>query len=53
MRPSSSERSPLLKDSRKVRPIDMISPTDFMRVVSVSSVPRNFSKAKRGILVTT
>ena len=30
----------------------MISPTAFMRVVSVGSVPLNFSKAKRGTLTT-
>ena len=29
------------------------SPTDFIWVVRVSSAPGNFSKAKRGILVTT
>ena len=29
------------------------SPTDFIWVVRVSSAPVNFSKAKRGILVTT
>ena len=31
----------------------MASPTDFMAVVSRGSAPGNFSKAKRGILVTT
>ncbi len=31
----------------------MHSPTDFMAVVRVGSAPGNFSKAKRGILVTT
>ncbi len=31
----------------------MASPTDFIAVVSVGSAPGNFSKAKRGILVTT
>ena len=30
----------------------MTSPTDFMRVVSTSDVPLNFSKAKRGTLTT-
>ena len=38
--------------SSKVRPIAMASPTLFMRVVSVSLVPLNFSKAKRGALTT-
>ena len=50
--PSSSERIALPKASSKVRPIAMISPTAFMRVVSVGSVPLNFSKAKRGTLTT-
>jgi hypothetical protein len=36
-----------------VRPIAIASPTDFIEVVSVVSAPGNFSKAKRGILVTT
>jgi hypothetical protein len=31
----------------------MASPTDFIEVVSVEFAPGNFSKAKRGILVTT
>jgi hypothetical protein len=31
----------------------MASPTDFMAVVKVGSAPGNFSKVKRGILVTT
>ena len=38
--------------SSKVAPMDMTSPTAFMRVVRVSSVPLNFSKAKRGTLTT-
>ena len=29
------------------------SPTDFMAVVRLLEAPGNFSKAKRGILVTT
>ena len=37
----------------KVRPMAMASPTDFIAVVSSGSAPGNFSKAKRGILVTT
>ena len=31
----------------------MASPTDFIAEVSVVSAPRNFSKVKRGIFVTT
>ena len=31
----------------------MTSPTDFMAVPRTGSAPANFSKAKRGILVTT
>ena len=50
---SSRERIAFANDSRKVRPIDIASPTDFMCVVSVPSAPGNFSNAKRGILVTT
>ena len=51
--PVSMERSAFCTDSAKVRPIDMASPTDFMEVVSIGSAPGNFSKVKRGILVTT
>ena len=40
-------------DSRNVRPIAIASPTEFMWVVSSEFAPANFSKAKRGILVTT
>ena len=50
---SSRERSALAKACWKVRPIAIASPTDFMWVVSVGSVPGNFSKAKRGHLTTT
>ena len=53
VRPVSSERSAFCSDSAKVRPIAMASPTDFIEVVSSGSAPGNFSKAKRGILVTT
>jgi hypothetical protein len=42
----------LLQDSWKVRPMAIASPTDFIAVVS-RLAPGNFSKAKRGILVTT
>ena len=51
--PSSRLRSALLNASLKVRPIAMTSPTDFIFVVSVSSVPANFSNANRGTLTTT
>ncbi len=50
---SSRERIALAKDSRKVRPIAITSPTLCMWVESRPSEPGNFSKAKRGILVTT
>ena len=50
---SSRERIALANDSRKVRPIAIASPTDFMWVVRLPSAPGNFSKAKRGIFVTT
>ena len=53
VRPVSSERSAFCKDSWKVRPIAIASPTDFIEVVSTCVAPGNFSKAKRGILVTT
>ena len=53
VRPVSSERKAFCRDSWKVRPIAMASPTDFIEVVSVSSAPGNFSNAKRGIFVTT
>jgi hypothetical protein len=43
----------LPSDSVNVRPIAMTSPTLFIRVVSSSSAPGNFSKANRGIFVTT
>ena len=42
----------LPSDSSNVRPMAMISPTAFMRVDSVSSVPWNFSNAKRGTFTT-
>ena len=51
-RPFSSERRALPSASSNVRPMDMISPTAFMRVDSVSSVPWNFSNAKRGTFTT-
>ena len=43
----------LLQRLGKARPIAIASPTDFIEVVSSGSAPGNFSKVKRGILVTT
>lgn len=40
-------------DSCWVRPMAITSPTDFIWVVRRSLAPANFSKLKRGILVTT
>ncbi len=51
--PVSSEASAFWSDSWMVRPIAIASPTDFIEVVSSGSAPGNFSKAKRGIFVTT
>ena len=45
--------SAFCRDSAKLRPMAMASPTDFMEVVSTGAVPGNFSKVKRGTLVTT
>ena len=53
LRPVSIERMAFCSDSAKLRPIDMASPTDFIEVLSSASVPGNFSKVKRGTLVTT
>ena len=52
-RPVSSERSAFCRLSLKVRPMLIVSPTDFIWVPRVSSTGWNFSKVKRGILVTT
>ena len=52
-RPCSSERTAFCSDSGKVRPIPMTSPTDCIRVPRRSVAPGSFSKAQRGILVTT
>ncbi len=52
VRPVSIERSAFCKGSAKVRPMAIASPTDFIDVVRIGSAPGNFSKAKRGILVT-
>ena len=51
--PVSIERSAFCRLSANVLPIAITSPTDFMEVVSVESAPGNFSKANRGIFVTT
>ena len=51
--PTSKPRNAFWKDSWKVRPIAITSPTDFICVVNRSLACANFSKAKRGILVTT
>ena len=40
-------------DSLKVRPMAIASPTDFIEVVRTGFAVGNFSKVKRGILVTT
>ncbi len=53
VRPVSRPRIDFCSDSWKVRPMAMTSPTDFMEVVRTGSAPGNFSKAKRGTLVTT
>ena len=52
-RPVSSERRAFCRDSLKVRPMLITSPTLFMDVVRRSSARLNFSKVKRGTLVTT
>ena len=49
----SSDASAFCSDSWMVRPMAIASPTDFIAVVSSGFDPGNFSKAKRGILVTT
>ena len=51
--PTSRERRAFWSDSLKVRPIAIASPTDFIAEVRVGSASGNFSKVKRGILVTT
>ena len=49
---SSSEAIPFISASRKVPPIAITSPTDFIEVPSVGGAPGNFSNAQRGILTT-
>ncbi|MCY1546762.1 hypothetical protein D9M68_827770 [compost metagenome] len=51
--PTSSPRRAFCTDSWKVRPMAITSPTDFIWVVRRASAFGNFSKAKRGTLVTT
>ena len=51
--PISSERIAFCSDSLNVRPIAIASPTDFICGPMVSDACGNFSKVKRGILVTT
>ena len=48
----SSERMAFWRDSLKVRPMAMASPTDFIWTVRSGLVPGNFSKVKRGHFVT-
>ena len=51
--PVSRPRNAFCSDSAKVRPMAITSPTDFMAVVRLGLEPGNFSKANRGIFVTT
>jgi hypothetical protein len=50
---SSRERIAFRNASANVRPMPIVSPTDFICVPSVRSAPGNFSNAKRGNLTTT
>ncbi len=50
---TSSEAIALRRLSVNVRPIAMTSPTECIFVLSFGVAPGNFSKAKRGIFVTT
>ena len=52
VRPVSRPRSAFCTLSCQLRPMAITSPTDFMAVPSRFCAPLNFSKAKRGILVT-
>jgi len=49
----SSERIAFCKDSLKVRPMAITSPTDFICVPRVLSAPGNFSNCHLGIFTTT
>ena len=51
-RPISSDRNAFCSACLNVRPMAIVSPTDFICVVSVSSDPWNFSNAKRGAFTT-
>jgi hypothetical protein len=51
--PTSRPRIAFCSDSWNVRPIAITSPTDFICVVRRVSAVANFSKVKRGTLVTT
>ncbi len=51
--PTSRPRSAFCIDSWNVRPMAITSPTDFIWVCSCASASANFSKVKRGTLVTT
>ena len=50
--PVSIERRTFCRLSGNERPIAMASPTDFIEVVNSGFASSNFSKVKRGILVT-
>ena len=50
---SRSNTAPFAAIPRRSARLAIASPTDFIDVVSVASAPGNFSKVKRGILVTT
>ena len=52
-RSSSRERIAFRNASENVRPIPIVSPTDFICVPSRESAPANFSNANRGNLTTT
>ena len=53
VKPVSRDINAFCKDSLKLLPIAIASPTDFIEVVRCGFDPGNFSKAKRGIFVTT
>ena len=50
---SPARAGPSAAPRRRTAPIAIVSPTDFIEVVSVAGVPGNFSKVKRGIFTTT
>ena len=51
--PISSPRSAFCSDSLNVRPIAIVSPTDFICTVKTGSASGNFSNVQRGNFVTT